>query len=70
MPSESVGDVAHSARASAERRVSPIAHIRRYREIVYVLVKYGFVDVVRALHLMSYRAGGRRLLSATQPSRA
>jgi hypothetical protein len=45
------------------------AHIRRYREIVGVLVKYGFVDAVHALHLTSYRAGGRRLLSAAATDR-
>jgi ubiquinone biosynthesis protein len=38
--------------------------MRRYSEIVGVLVKYGFVDVVHALHLTSYVAAGRRLLSA------
>ena len=43
-------------------------HMRRYSEIVGVLVKYGFVDVVRSLHLASYLAAGRRLLSlAGQP---
>jgi hypothetical protein len=33
--------------------------MRRYREIVSVLVKYGFVDVVQALHLSPYLAAGR-----------
>lgn len=46
------------------RRVGRIAHVRRYREIVGVLVKYGFVDVVQALHLSPYLAAGRRMLSA------
>lgn len=41
-----------------------MAHMRRYSEIVSVLVKYGFVDVVQALHLRSSLAAGRRLLSA------
>jgi ubiquinone biosynthesis protein len=41
-----------------------MAHMRRYGEIVAVLVKYGFTDVVQALHLTSYVAAGRRLLSA------
>jgi ubiquinone biosynthesis protein len=53
-----------------------VAHIRRYREIVSVLVKYGFIDVVEALHLTAYLAAGRRVLSALgghgypEPSRA
>jgi ubiquinone biosynthesis protein len=38
--------------------------MRRYSEIVSVLVKYGFVDVVDALHLRPYLAAGRRVLSA------
>jgi len=46
------------------RGVLRVAHVRRYSEIVGVLVKYGFVDVVHALHLASYVAAGRRLLSA------
>jgi ubiquinone biosynthesis protein len=41
-----------------------VAHMRRFAEIVAVLVKYGFVDVVDALHLRPYLAAGRRLLSA------
>jgi ubiquinone biosynthesis protein len=41
-----------------------MAHMRRYSEIVSVLVKYGFVDVVDALHLRPYLAAGRRVLSA------
>jgi ubiquinone biosynthesis protein len=40
-----------------------MAHVRRYSEIVSVLVKYGFVDVVHALHLTPYLAAGRRVLS-------
>lgn len=41
----------------------PLGQVRRYREIVAVLVKYGFVDVVRRLHLSSYLAAGRRVLA-------
>jgi ubiquinone biosynthesis protein len=37
--------------------------MRRYSEIVGVLVKYGFVDVVDALHLRPYLAAGRRIMS-------
>jgi ubiquinone biosynthesis protein len=50
--------------------------MRRYSEIVSVLVKYGFVDAVEALHLRPYLAAGRRILSALghdghpEPSRA
>ncbi|MEQ1574110.1 MAG: AarF/ABC1/UbiB kinase family protein [Vicinamibacterales bacterium] len=51
-------------KAVVGRRVSRVAHMRRYSEIVGVLVKYGFVDVVRALHLTPYLAAGRRILSA------
>ena len=52
------------ASARTGRGVLRVAHMRRYNEIVGVLVKYGFVDVVHALHLTSYVAAGRRLLSA------
>lgn len=45
-------------------RVGRIAHVRRYREIVAVLVKYGFDDVVQALHLSPSLAAGRWMLSA------
>jgi ubiquinone biosynthesis protein len=51
-------------RASARRVVPRVAHVRRYGEIVGVLVRYGFSDVVRALHLSPYVAAGRRLLAA------
>jgi ubiquinone biosynthesis protein len=44
-------------------RVHRIGHLRRYREIVRVLVTYGFVDVVHALHLTAYLAAGRRMLA-------
>jgi ubiquinone biosynthesis protein len=40
-----------------------MTHVRRYSEIVAILVKYGFVDVVHALHLTPYLAAGRRVLS-------
>lgn len=41
-----------------------VTHMRRYSEIVGVLVKHGFVDVVDALHLRPYLSAGRRVLSA------
>lgn len=44
--------------------VQRVTHVRRYSEIVAVLVKYAFVDVVHALHLSPYLAAGRRLMSA------
>lgn len=40
----------------------PARQLRRYREIIGVLVKYGFGDVVDRLGLPRYRALGRRLL--------
>lgn len=55
---------------------SRVGHVRRYGEIVRILVKYGFVDVVDALHLRAYLTAGRRVLSALghdghpDPSRA
>jgi len=52
-----------AGRPLAGRGVYRVAHVRRYSEIVGVLVKYGFVDVVHALHLTSYLAAGRRLLA-------
>ncbi|MBI4484930.1 MAG: ubiquinone biosynthesis protein UbiB [Acidobacteria bacterium] len=58
---EAAPPVAH---APGGRGVLRVAHMRRYSEIVGVLVKYGFVDIVHALHLTSYLAAGRRLLSA------
>jgi ubiquinone biosynthesis protein len=45
------------------RAVPHVPHLRRYSEIVTVLVRYGFVDVVHALHLTPYLAAGRRVLS-------
>jgi hypothetical protein len=50
--------------ALARRGMTRVAHVRRYSEIVGVLVKYGFVDVVHALHLTPYLAASRRVLSA------
>ena len=50
--------------ARSHHGVRRILHVRRYREIVGVLVTYGFVDVVQALHLTPYLAAGRRVLSA------
>jgi ubiquinone biosynthesis protein len=45
-----------------DHRVYRIGHLRRYREIAGVLVTYGFVDVVHALHLTPYLAASRRML--------
>jgi ubiquinone biosynthesis protein len=50
--------------ARGHHGVRRILHVRRYREIVGVLVTYGFADVVQALHLTPYLAAGRRVLSA------
>ena len=44
-------------------RVHRVTHVRRYSEIVAILVKFGFVDAVHALHLSPYVAAGRRVLS-------
>lgn len=52
-----------TAPAPGEHRVHRIGHLRRYREIVRVLVTYGFIDVVHALHLTPYLAAGRRMLA-------
>ena len=41
-----------------------VGQVRRFAEIAGVLVKYGFVDVVHALHLTPYLAAGRRVWSA------
>ena len=53
-----------AAMAVARPVVGPAAHVRRYTEIAGILVRYGFVDVVEALHLRRYVAAGRRMLSA------
>ena len=47
-----------------EWHVARVTHARRYTEIVAVLVKYGFADAVRALHLAPYMRAGKRLLAA------
>lgn len=63
-------------RTGARRGLVRVAHVRRYSEIVSILVKYGFVDVVDALHLRAYLTAGRRVLSTLghdghpEPSRA
>lgn len=44
------------------RRVGAIDQLRRSGDIAAVLVKYGFVDVVQALHLTSSLTAGRRLM--------
>ena len=44
-------------------RVHRVTHVRRYSEIVAILVKYGFVDIVHSLHLTPYLAASRRVLS-------
>jgi ubiquinone biosynthesis protein len=49
--------------AAAGRGLTRVAHVRRYTEIVSVLVRYGFVDIVDALHLRPYLTAGRRVLS-------
>jgi ubiquinone biosynthesis protein len=45
------------------RSVHRLAHTRRYSEIVSILVRFGFVDVVRALRLSPYLAAGRRAMA-------
>jgi ubiquinone biosynthesis protein len=52
-----------NVRTSRNHGIHRITHIGRYREIVGVLMAYGFVDVVQALHLTPYLAAGRRVLS-------
>jgi ubiquinone biosynthesis protein len=49
--------------ALPSRHVGAFDQLRRSREIAAVLVKYGFVDAVDALHLTSPLAAGRRLLA-------
>lgn len=46
------------------RRQPHVGEMRRSAEIAGILVKYGFVDVVDALHLTPYLAAGRRVWSA------
>jgi ubiquinone biosynthesis protein len=50
--------------AAFSSSVLRLAHMRRYSEIAATLVRYGFVDVVEALHLTPYLKAGRRLVSA------
>jgi ubiquinone biosynthesis protein len=58
-------DLANRSAANGHySRVTRIAHARRYAEIVTILVKYGFDDAVRALHLGASMRAGRRLLAA------
>src|SRR5574341_1971581 len=47
-----------------EIRFGRLAHAKRYTEIVSTLVKFGFADAVRALHLTPYVHAGRRALAA------
>lgn len=51
-------------RMTGARRTPRVARMRRYSEIVSILVKYGFVDVVHALHLAPYLVASRRVLTA------
>ena len=46
------------------RRWPHVGEMRRFAEIATTLVKYGFVDVVDALHLTPYLAAGRRVWSS------
>ena len=53
------------AEVSHDATVARLAHARRYAEIAGVLVKYGFDDAIRALHLTPSLRAGRRVLAAT-----
>jgi ubiquinone biosynthesis protein len=55
--------VPERASSRPEHHVTRVVHARRYTEIVAVLVKYGFADAVRVLHLTPYLRAGRRLLT-------
>jgi ubiquinone biosynthesis protein len=59
-----IGDVSRPALGERRPRSRRAGQLRRYREIVGVLVKFGFVDAVHALHLSRYLAAGRRLRAA------
>ncbi|HEX4915118.1 MAG TPA: hypothetical protein VFV51_14220, partial [Vicinamibacterales bacterium] len=48
----------------ADTKIARLTHARRYTEILSVLVKYGFSDAVRALHLTPYLRAGRRIMAA------
>jgi ubiquinone biosynthesis protein len=47
-----------------DSRIARLTHARRYTEILSVLVKYGFSDAVRGLHLTPYLRAGRRIMAA------
>jgi ubiquinone biosynthesis protein len=65
MPSALAPSEEAASPSTRARRLLPrVVHVRRYSEIVAVLVKYGFVDAVDALHLRPPLAAGRRILSA------
>jgi len=65
MASVTVAPVGRPAATTMARPVvGPAAHVRRYTEIAGILIRYGFVDAVEALHLRRYVAAGRRMLSA------
>ena len=49
--------------AGPQARIARIAHARRYAEIVAILVRFGFDDAVRALHLTPSLRAGRRLMA-------
>src|SRR5687768_7554875 len=63
--SEVMPELASESRSRPAARVARIAHARRYAEIVTILVKYGFDDAVRALHLTPSIRVGRRLMAVT-----
>jgi ubiquinone biosynthesis protein len=58
------GIVRADAPLTDTRRRPNVGEMRRFAEIASILVKYGFVDVVDALHLTPYLAAGRRVWSA------
>jgi ubiquinone biosynthesis protein len=64
MASERIApDSRSAASAGVKRGVGRAGQVRRYTEIAGILVRFGFVDVVEALHLRPYLAAGRRMLS-------
>lgn len=58
------GIVRADAPLTDTRRRPNVGEMRRFAEIASILVKYGFVDVVDALHLTPYLAAGRWVWSA------
>ncbi|MDY6912538.1 MAG: AarF/ABC1/UbiB kinase family protein, partial [Chloroflexota bacterium] len=44
-------------------------HMNRYREIVTVLVKYGFEDFISKIHLEKYIIGGEKRFPGDQEAR-